>query len=74
MAEKIYPDDIMEMLRCRLGLGRGDDSQDDEIMDMDPREAVEEICRWKFGYPGWFDTFEYWINSVGLEIVGSTTE
>ena len=43
----------IEALRGRRGLDENDNSQDNEILKMDPRKIVSEVCEWELGGSGW---------------------
>lgn len=58
---KVYNDDVMEAVRCNLGLQKDDTSQDAAIMTMDKREVFERYCRWN-GLIGCWD--EYLLDAV----------
>ena len=60
-----YPDNIMEILRQRVGLDEDDTSRDAELQTLTPVEALEECLSWEGieGYTGWIldvirDTFK----------------
>ena len=60
-----YPDNIMEILRQRVGLDEDDTSRDGELQTLTPVEALEECLSWEGieGYTGWIldvirDTFK----------------
>lgn len=60
-----YPDNIMEILRQRMGLDEDDTSRDDELQTLTPLEALDECLSWEGidGYTSWIlgiirDTFK----------------
>ena len=60
-----YPDNIMEILRQRVGLDEDDTSRDDELQTLTPVEALDECLSWEGidGYTSWIlnvirDTFK----------------
>lgn len=54
-----YPDNIMEILRQRVGLDEDDTSRDDELQTLTPVEALDECLSWE-GIEG----YTYWILDV----------
>ena len=42
-----YPDNIMEILRQRVGLDEDDTSRDDELQTLTPVEALDECLSWE---------------------------
>ena len=63
-----YPNSVMRILRKRQGLKPNDKSMDDQLNQLTPMEALEEIAAWELGYDGWAETFVCWAESVGLEV------
>ena len=69
-----YPEHVLQILRQRvLDFDENDKSQDAALNRMFPRQVLLEICAWKLGDPDWFDTFEGWLEDVGLEITRKET-
>ena len=69
-----YPEHVLQILRQRLlDRDQDDKSRDGALNQMKPRQVLREICGWKLGDPYWFDTFEGWLEDVGLEITRKET-
>ena len=65
-----YPDNIMEILRQRVGLDEDDTSRDDELQTLTPVEALDECLSWEGieEYTDWIldvirDTFKVKLNN-----------
>lgn len=72
--ENKYPEDIMEILRQRLGLEEDDTSRDSEINTYTPSEAFEEVCNWE-GFLGYASTIKSWIEDIyGIDLDSIETE
>ena len=59
----------IKMLRQRLGLEEDDQSRDESIQAMSPRERVRMLSGWELGDPTWADVFESWFREQGLVLV-----
>ena len=66
---KKYSYDMMKALRGRWNLEENDESQDDEIMKMPPRDVVLECTTWFLGDPGWALRIASWIRQSKVNVV-----
>ena len=69
-----YPEYILEILRERRGLEEDDKSIDEELQEMSPEEAFDEVVEWEglCGYSYWLlqciqDIFKVKLSSNGDE-------
>lgn len=59
-----YPEYIMQFVRQLRGLGKYDDSQDEDINNgMTPDEVFESVCAWN-GFNGYAENFKMWVSDV----------
>ena len=59
---------IMKILRERKGLEEDDESEDKEICEYTPEEALQELCAWEFGDRGWASWFIDRAERCGMQI------
>jgi len=63
-----YPEQIMQFLRQRRRLDKYDTSEDNELNEINPEKAFEEVCNWN-GFYNWAGTFKDWIRDIyGIEL------
>lgn len=58
-----YPENIMKDLRQREGLEPNDTSMDEELQQMSPNEAFDEVLMWN-GLIGYARTIKSWIEDI----------
>ena len=66
--ESKCPEEIMQILRERLGIEPDDTSRDSEINTYSCNEAFEEVLTWE-GFLGYKRTIISWINDIyGIDL------
>lgn len=58
-----YREDIMDAVRCNLGLTEGDPSRDDEISRMPRSEVLQRVLTWH-GFIGWTGEVTHWVSDI----------
>lgn len=58
-----YSDEIMRIVRQRLGLNAFDTSKDSLINEMDKGEIFDHVCKWE-GFVGYSDTIKGWVLDI----------
>lgn len=58
-----YSEEILRYLRQREGLELDDKSMDEELNNMPPSRALDEVCTWS-GLLGYGDTVKAWVEEI----------
>ncbi|MCP5050422.1 MAG: hypothetical protein GY940_24880 [bacterium] len=65
------PEWVMKIARQVEGLDPDDRSQDHLIKMKSKRQLMETLAQWRYGEPGWVDSFFFWMQEIyGVSEVG----
>lgn len=61
---KKYPDDIIEVIRQRLGLDSDDSSRDEYILSLSRNTIFHHVVNWNGLMGNYADIIKYWVLDV----------